>query len=129
MYIISASGSRPLALAFPALVVFFCLKGLYRSSTLCRISAFSISAFSSSVSLPCSSILRRTSCLRSSSPLRYLSLSSMARSCSSFSPPVTSFRYLAIKGTVLPSSISLTACSICTFLTPNSSVSFTIISI
>ena len=91
-HIISARGPSPRSLAFVARVLFFCLNGLYRSSTLCSISACSISLFSSSVSFPCSSMLFMTSAFLSSRPLRYESLSSRSRSSTSVSPPVTSLR-------------------------------------
>ena len=124
---IIARGSNPFSLALEALVAFFCLKGLYRSSTLCSTSAFRISSLSSSVSLPCSSMRRITSSLRSSRPLRYASLVSSSLSMSSESPPVASLRYLAINGIVLPSSISCTVFSTCDALSLNSAASLSII--
>ena len=117
------------ALAIVALVLLFCLYGLYKSSTKTIVSAFIICSFNSSVSFPCSSILAITCVFLSSRLRRYLSLSSRARSCSSFNAPVTSFRYLAINGIVQPSSISLTAASTCDVLTSSSSAIFLIISI
>ena len=62
--IISANGSNPLAFATVALVFFFCLKGLYRSSTSASVSADAIATVNSSVSFPCSSIDLITSSLR-----------------------------------------------------------------
>ena len=68
--IISANGSKPLAFATVALVFFFCLKGLYKSSTYARVSADAIETVNSSVNFPCSSIDFTTSSLRVSRFLR-----------------------------------------------------------
>src|SRR5699024_8144615 len=60
---------------------------------------------------------------------RYTRRSWSFLSCSSLSEPVTSFLYREMNGIVLPSSISLTAASICQRFTPNSSVSLWLMSI
>ena len=128
-YISIASGSRPFSLALEALVAFFCLKGLYRSSTRCRTSAFSICSCRSGVSFPCSSISLITSSFLSSRPLRYFSLLSISLRITSRRPPVTSFLYRAMKGMVFPSSMSPTVFSTCSVFTLNSAAIFLIISI
>ena len=108
---IFARGSRPFSLALEARVAFFCLNGLYKSSNLCKTSAFRISSFNSSVNLPCSSISRIISSFLSSRFLRYTNLSYKSLNTTSSSDPVCSFLYLAINGIVLPSSISFTVFS------------------
>jgi len=69
-YIIFAKGSSPLAFATVALVFFFCLYGLYISSTSASVFAFSNSDIISSVSFPWFSIEVFTSCFLSSKFLR-----------------------------------------------------------
>ena len=54
--IIFAKGSNPFALATVALVFFFCLKGLYISSTSDKVLAIATDCKISSVNFPCSSI-------------------------------------------------------------------------
>lgn len=61
--------------------------------------------------------------------LKYNNLSWKLRSVSSSNDPVISFRYLAMKGIVLPSSISLIVVSTCPRLIPSSSCKILIISI
>ena len=81
--------------------------------------ADSIWARSCAVSFPCASMLSRTFSFFSWRLRRYLSLSSRVRSCSSSSVPVASFRYLAMKGIVFPSSMSFIAastCQVCAFM-------------
>ena len=117
-----ASGSKPFSLAIIALVLFFCLYGLYKSSTRTNVAASSICFFNSSVSLPCSSILEITAAFLSSRFLKYLSLSSRFLNTSSLREPVTSFLYLAINGIVFPSSISFTVASTCESLILSSSL-------
>ena len=124
-----ASGSNPFSLAIIALVRFFCLYGRYKSSTATRVFASSICFASSLVSFPCSSIFFLIASLRSSKFLKYNSLSWKLRSVSSSNEPVISFRYLAMNGIVLPSSISLIVVSTCPRLIPNSSCKILIISI
>lgn len=109
----SANGSSPASRAFDARVALFFLKGLYRSSTRCITVAPSMDVRSSSVSFPCSLMELMTSALRVSKLRRYVRRSSRVRSCASSSPPVASLRYRAMKGMVLPSSISLMTDSIC----------------
>ena len=101
-----ASGSSPFSFAIVALVLFFCLYGLYKSSTSVKIEAFKMLFFSSSVSFPCSSIRRITSSFLASKFLKYINLSFNFLRTSSLKLPVTSFLYLAIKGIVFPSSIN-----------------------
>ena len=92
--IISASGSSPFAFATVALVFFFCLYGLYMSSTSAKVCANATALTISSVSFPCSSIDFITSSFLSSKFLKYVSLSPKFLNCSSLSPPVTSFLFL-----------------------------------
>ena len=108
-----ANGSSPASRAFDARVARFFLKGLYKSSTRCMTVAPSMDARSSLVSFPCSSMELRISALRASRLRRYVRRSSRVRSCVSSRPPVASLRYRAMKGMVLPSSISLVTDSIC----------------
>lgn len=61
-YIIFANGSNPLAFAIVALVFFFCLYGLYMSSTSARVLASATALVICSVNFPCSSIFFTTSC-------------------------------------------------------------------
>ena len=126
---ISASGSSPFSLAIVARVRRFGRYGLYKSSTTTSVWASRICFFSSSVSLPWSSMLFNTWFFLSSRFLRYVSLSKSARSCSSLREPVASFLYREMNGMVLPSSINLTAASTCHFSTFNSCVITWIISI
>ena len=51
--IILDKGSNPFDLATVALVFFFCLKGLYKSSTSASVSADAIAIVNSSVNFPC----------------------------------------------------------------------------
>ena len=85
-----ASGSNPFSFAIVARVLFFCLYGLYISSTSTSVIAFS-NSFISSVSFPCASIDFVTSSFLSFKFLRYVSLWPNSLSVSSDSPPVTSF--------------------------------------
>ena len=89
--IISANGSNPFALATVALVFFFCLYGLYMSSTSANVLAFSKFATISSVSFPWFSIDVFTSSFLASKLRRYVSLSPKSLKVSSERPPVTSF--------------------------------------
>ena len=123
------SSSSPFSLATLARVFLLGLYGRYRSSTVTIVSAARIFSRNSSVNLPCSSILLSTCSFFSSRFLRYPNLSFRFLRTSSFNEPVTSFRYLEIKGIVFPSSISFTAASICHFSTFSSSFSFKIMSI
>ena len=111
--IIWASGSNPLSRAIVALVLFLLLNGLYKSSSSTNVLAFKMLFFKSSSSFPSSSILFMIFSFLSSRFLRYFSLSSNFLKVSSFSEPVTSFLYLAMKGMVLPSSINLITFSTC----------------
>ena len=61
--------------------------------------------------------------------IKYNNLSWKLRSVSSSNDPVISFRYLAMNGIVLPSSISLIVVSTCPRLIPSSSCKILIISI
>ena len=124
-----ANGSNPFSFAIIALVRFFCLYGRYKSSTATSVFASSICFASSFVSLPCSSIFFLIASLRSSKFLKYNNLSWKLRSVSSSNDPVISFRYLAMNGIVLPSSISLIVVSTCPRLIPSSSCKILIISI
>ena len=63
---ICASGSSPFAFAIVAFVFFFSLNGLYKSSTLAKVSAERIWSLSSSVINPFSSISLITSCFLAS---------------------------------------------------------------
>ena len=121
---IFASGSSPFSFAIVARVRRFGRYGRYKSSTTTRVAASSMDFFSSAVSLPCSStaaltsfrrssMLARTTALRSFKLRRYIRRSYTFRSTSSFKEPVASFRYREIKGIVFPSSISFTAASTC----------------
>ena len=114
---IFASGSNPFSFAIVARVRRFGRYGRYKSSTTTRVAASSMDFFSSAVSLPCSSMLARTTALRSFKLRRYIKRSYRFRSISSFKEPVASFRYREIKGIVFPSSISFTAASTCHGLT------------
>ena len=96
-----------------ALVRRFGLYGRYRSSTATAVSAASICFRSAGVIFSCSSMDAITVAFRSSKFRRYFSRSSNARSCSSFIPPVTSFRYREMNGIVFPSSINLITASVC----------------
>ena len=89
--IISASGSSPFAFATVALVFFFCLYGLYMSSTSASVLLIATAFTISSVSFPCSSIVFITSSFLCSKFLKYVSLSPKSLSVSSLSPPVASF--------------------------------------
>lgn len=89
--IISANGSNPLAFATVALVFFFCLNGLYKSSTSASVSADAIAIVNSSVNFPCSSIDFIISPFLVSKFLRYVSLSPKSLKISSLNPPVASF--------------------------------------
>ena len=126
---VCASGSKPFSFAIVARVLLFGRYGLYKSSTATCVCASRIAFLSSSVSLPCSSMLASTVCFLSSRLRKYVSLSKRFLSTSSFNEPVASFLYLAIKGMVFPSSISLTAASTCPFLICSSSAIAAIISI
>ena len=119
-FIISAKCSKPLAFATVALVFFFCLYGLYMSSTSAKVVAISVCFTISSVSFPCSSIDFIISCFLCSRFLKYVNLSPNILNCSSLKPPVTSFLYLAMNGIVFPSSISFIAFSTCVGFTCNS---------
>ena len=101
-----------------ALVLFLGLKGLYISSTSVRESAFSNALTISSVSFPCSSINLNTSSFLSFKFLKYVSLSKNFLNISSLKAPVCSFLYLAIKGTVFPSSNNLITFCTCTNFIP-----------
>ena len=118
--IISARGFNPFSNAIVALVLFLGLKGLYMSSTSVRDSAFSNDFTISSVSFPCSSINLNTSSFLSFRFLKYVSLSKNFLNMSSLKAPVCSFLYLAIKGTVFPSSNNLITFCTCTNFIPNS---------
>ena len=124
-----ASPSSPFSLAIIARVRLFGLYGLYISSTATTVSACSSLARSSSVNFPWDSIDEITVCFLSSSERRYLSLSSKRLRISSSSAPVASFRYLAMKGIVFPSSMRLITASACQCLIPSSSVIFCVMSI
>ena len=104
LIIISANGSNPRSRAIIARVRFFGRYGKYNSSVI-----FSCSVIEAMISW------RRVSKLR-----KYLMRSSMVRNCSSCNSPVTSLRYRAINGTVLPSSNNSTAACTCFGLTFNS---------
>ena len=71
-----AKGSNPFALATVALVFFFCLKGLYISSTSDKVLAISRFFIISSVNFPWFSIEVLTSSFLSSKFLKYFNLSS-----------------------------------------------------
>ena len=87
----SAKGSNPFAFATVALVFFFCLYGLYKSSTSARVSAAAIAIVNSSVNFPCSSIDFITSLLSVSKFLKYVNLSTKSLKISSLNPPVAYF--------------------------------------
>ena len=106
-----ANGSKPRSLAMDARVRFFGRNGKYKSSNSCNFIAFVMARDNSSVNFPCSSIDFVTSSLRCNKLRKYFIRSSMSRNCSSFNSPVTSFRYRAINGTVLPSSNKVMAAS------------------
>jgi len=87
-----ANGSKPFSFAIVALVLFFCLYGLYMSSTSASVIASLKSFIISSVSFPCASIDFVTSSFLCSKFLKYVSLSPKSLKISSDSPPVTSLR-------------------------------------
>ena len=118
----AARGSSPFSFAIVARVLLFGRYGRYKSSTTTRVSAARICALSSSVSLPCSSMLDNTCSFFSSRLRRYTSLSYNFLNCSSFNEPVASFLYREINGIVFPSSINFTAASTCQRFTWSSSV-------
>ena len=108
---ILARGSSPFSFATVARVRRFGRYGRYKSSTTTNVCAARICSFSSSVSFPCSSMVESTCSFFSSRLRRYARRSERFLSCSSLNAPVASFRYLAMKGIVFPSSISFTAAS------------------
>ena len=118
--IILASGSSPKAIASVALVFFFSLYGLYKSSTSTNFSHFIISNFNSSVSIPFSSMSLITSSFLFNKLTWYSYTSFIFLICSSSNAPVASFLYLAINGTVLLSSKSFNTFSTCLSFTLSS---------
>ena len=109
--IIFARGSNPFSFAIVARVRLFGRYGRYKSSTATCVVASKIAFFNSSVKSPCSSIEARHVAFFSSRLRKYDNLSERVRSCSSLRPPVASFLYREINGTVFPSSNSLIAAS------------------
>ncbi len=89
---IFANGSNHFAFAIVALVFFFSLNGLYKSSTLERVSASIISFFNSGLRSHFSSIRRRTASFLASRFLVYVYTSLKSLSCSSVAPFVISLR-------------------------------------
>ena len=120
LIIISAKGSKPRSRAIIARVRFFGRYGKYKSSNSCSFVAASKDFINSSVIFSCSVIEAMISWRRVSKLRKYLMRSSMVRNCSSCNSPVTSLRYRAINGTVLPSSNNSTAACTCFGLTFNS---------
>ena len=112
---VSARPSSPFSRAMVARVLLFGLYGLYKSSTSTSVMASSMDFFNSGVSFPWEFMLSRTVFFLSSRFLRYFNLSSNFLKTSSSSEPVASFLYLAMKGMVFPSSISLITLSACDF--------------
>ena len=122
-----ARGSSPLSFATDALVFRFGRYGRYISSISVSVSAAARAAAISSVMAPSSVMRPDTDCRFSSRLRRYVSRSDSFLSCSSSRPPVASFLYLEIKGTVFPPSSSSTAASACPCLIPSSFASFSLI--
>ena len=87
-----AKDSSPRSMAIVARVLRFGLYGRYRSSSSVMLLADRICFSSSGVILPCSVIEVRMASRRLSSSFNFKSKSRMAVICTSFRPPVTSFR-------------------------------------
>ena len=117
----SAKGSSPFPTATVARVFRLGRKGRYRSSRIPDSTQFSISRCSSGVSFSCSPMVARMEAFRFSISAKTSVQCLTSATSTSVRPPVRSFRYRLMKGTVHPSEKSSAQFSTCQSLTRRSS--------